>query len=649
MANINKLHSYDLNGVKESVANWISNLSPADTPFVSLTAKESIQNKYFQWQEDQLSSAVENAVQEGSDAGNASHRPTQVLKNVTQILRKVVSVSDTANSFSNYGRGKELSYQLEKAGKELKRDIEWALLHNINAQDVIPPGVPTGAAKVRRTAGFEGLVAPVGVASPEDPAAIVHLPPTTAGVLTESDIFKVTQGLYLAGAKATHIMFHPRFASTFAGLMESTGAAATRVRLFDGAVDTKVNKYVSCIVDPLGQQFCLIPNRFMPNNKIYFFNPADWTQMVLRQPTTTLLAKTGSFEKWMLECELGLRHRNRFASGVLIVGVPNNGTAAPSVTTPAAPAAGAFPDLVPFGGAQKVSPYNTVRLFLNGTKTQQITAAPATGVTQNLSYTSNHPEIASVDFYTGLITAHAPGYARIRISTGGSASYVSVYVYADDTADTVQFTRPAELLSQDVPLIQQQELYLDGGAVAGKAADQSKITYKWFVGDSPATLVEDTTATDATYHVTADQTIGKAVLTFKVEATLGTTTPIKIEKIQAITVTPNTSVPAATGWLVAGTGVTVTTPGNYAVAGVKADASNSIDIGIAPDPVGAGSGVISIVPALGDESKFDDTTFVLVHGHIKIKAAAAGVNTGDTATLTVTNGSASADIVVTFA
>ena len=36
------LVSYDLNGKKLSFANWISNLSPTETPFVSMTGKEAI-------------------------------------------------------------------------------------------------------------------------------------------------------------------------------------------------------------------------------------------------------------------------------------------------------------------------------------------------------------------------------------------------------------------------------------------------------------------------------------------------------------------------------------------------------------------------------------------------------------------------------
>ncbi|MGL4999709.1 MAG: SU10 major capsid protein, partial [Cetobacterium sp.] len=119
------LTSYDLQGKKDSFANWISNLSPVDTIFVSTTKKEAVQNTLFQWQTDSLAKAdLTNAQVETSAAISKACTPTKVHTNVTQILRKAVEVSDTADSIANWGRSKELAYQMEKAGKEIKRDLE---------------------------------------------------------------------------------------------------------------------------------------------------------------------------------------------------------------------------------------------------------------------------------------------------------------------------------------------------------------------------------------------------------------------------------------------------------------------------------------------------------------------------------------------
>lgn len=298
------LVSYDLKGKQLSFANWISNLSPDETPFVSMTSKESISQTLFQWQTDTLETAVVNAVVEGSVAEAPLRKTTTTLTNVTQILRKVVKVSDTSTYLHNYGRGNELKYQLDKAGKEIKRDLEVIFL---SAQARVDGN---GTTIARKTDCFQRLVAPVDAVDP-DTGAVVHRSVTS---FTEGNVFDVTYNLYMSGSKANIIMFHPKYASFFASFMET--GSPNRVKMFDGG-DTKYNKYVSEIVDPLGCTYKLIPNRWMPDDVVYFFTPSDWTQMILRAPERTKLAKDGSYDKWMIEVETGLRHRHPFASGIL--------------------------------------------------------------------------------------------------------------------------------------------------------------------------------------------------------------------------------------------------------------------------------------------------------------------------------------------
>lgn len=344
------LCSYDLNGKKLSFANWISNLSPQETPFTSMTGKESINQTLFQWQTDTLAAATKNAVVEGADAADGTLATTKVLNNVTQILRKTVKVSDTANALANYGRGRELQYQMEKAGKEIKRDLEYSFLnnlHKVNGSSSAPAftagfaglcavGV-NGAGKVDlTTSGMRKLAAATGTGTDKNyPApdtgavtafassgAVTGNAALAATALTEKDLFDMTMQLYLSGSKANIIMYHPRWASFFSGLQEKA-VGGNRQRIFENT--PKFSVYVSTIVDPLGQEYKLIPNRWMPESAVFFLNTSDWTQMVLRAPSRTKLAKDGSYEKWMLEMEVGLRHRNPYASGILVLG---NATAA---------------------------------------------------------------------------------------------------------------------------------------------------------------------------------------------------------------------------------------------------------------------------------------------------------------------------------
>ncbi|MGL5015174.1 MAG: SU10 major capsid protein [Bacteroidales bacterium] len=323
---ITKMSSYDLKGTKLSFADWISNISPTETPFCSMTGKEAISQTKFQWQTDVIPTANDkNAWAEGSaPAFEDEIKSTLVITNNTQIFRRAVSVSDTANVVAYYGRGKEIGYQMEKASLELKRDMEKAFLWQAaegtaKAEVGGDMGKPSSSAAGSHTAGFLGLVASKEAVD-KDTGAVVHheIGTAVAGVgLTEKDLFDMTYNLYLANSKANVIMYHPKHAGFFSGLLSvPDNSKGNRMKMF-GAMDDEYNTEVDTIVDPLGQKFALVPNRQMPENYFYFFNPSDWTQMVLRAPKKIQLAKVGSSEEWMIEAEVGLRHRNAFASGIL--------------------------------------------------------------------------------------------------------------------------------------------------------------------------------------------------------------------------------------------------------------------------------------------------------------------------------------------
>lgn len=300
---------------------------------------------------------------------------------------------------------------MEKAGKEIKRDLEMSFLTNgAKVEEDTTESDPADWVG-RKTAGFLGLVAAKD-ATDDDTGAKVHFSAT----LTEANIWEMTYNLYLSGACANIIMFHPSHASFFSSLMEvGTG---TRVRMFDGAKDQRVNTYVTEIVDPLGCTFKLIPNRWMPIDHIYFFNPKDWTQMVLRAPERVKLAKDGSYEKWMIEMEVGLRHRNPFASGILDIA----------------------PDVPPVESVA-IAP-KTLALKVGGTGKVTGTVTPTGSGTA--AYSSSDDTIATVNA-SGTVTAKKVGTATITASAGGKSDTCAVTVTAADVPVTGVTIAPAKL------------------------------------------------------------------------------------------------------------------------------------------------------------------------------------------------------------
>ena len=78
-----------------------------------------------------LADVAANAAVEGATITYPTLSATTKLTNHTQISTKAVQVSATNDAVTSAGRNNELAYQVAKSAKELKRDMETALLSNV--------------------------------------------------------------------------------------------------------------------------------------------------------------------------------------------------------------------------------------------------------------------------------------------------------------------------------------------------------------------------------------------------------------------------------------------------------------------------------------------------------------------------------------
>ena len=124
------LQTYTTVGIREDLADIIYNISPTDTPFMSGVGKNKATNTLHQWQTDTLSAVAANAKVEGATISYPTLTSTTKVGNYTQISTKACQVSATDDAVDTAGRSSVLAYQVAKAAKELKRDMENALLIN---------------------------------------------------------------------------------------------------------------------------------------------------------------------------------------------------------------------------------------------------------------------------------------------------------------------------------------------------------------------------------------------------------------------------------------------------------------------------------------------------------------------------------------
>lgn len=289
------LKSFDLVGKKEDVADYISMITPSDTPFLSSIKTEKVHNTLYQWQEDQLRAVAKNAKEEGADAVDSTRDQPTMRQNGTQILEETFKVSGTSDAVKTYGRDKITARETMKTGKLLKMDLEHSL-------------VGTGQTYVPAAAGtpgeFAGVQAQIHADVTNDNGAVPR-------ALDESIIVNTHELLYNEGSDATILMVKPSDTKIISGFSEASGRT---VQVGNG--DKKLTKVINIYESPFGT-VRVVKNRRIKAGDALMYDPKNWKLAVLRNWFREKLAKTGDADRWMMVGEFGLKHANQKASALI--------------------------------------------------------------------------------------------------------------------------------------------------------------------------------------------------------------------------------------------------------------------------------------------------------------------------------------------
>ena len=307
MAQVTNTYStYDAVGEREDLSDIIYSISPTDTPFMSGIAKENATAVFHEWQTDALAAAASDNYQiEGDEISFAAPSATTRLGNRTQISRKSVIVSGTLDSVSKAGRNNELAYQISKASKELKRDMETSLTAN-------QAPVTGDDSTARRLAGLESWIktnTSKGGGSGADPTTSGTNARTdgTQRAFTEAQLKDVIKQCWDEGGDPSMVMlgsFNKQKLSGFTG-------GTTR---FDPAENKRLVAAVDVYESDFGAM-TVVPNRFSRSRSAYVLQPDMWGVAFLRDFQLMDLAKTGDATKQALLAEYTLVSKNEKASG----------------------------------------------------------------------------------------------------------------------------------------------------------------------------------------------------------------------------------------------------------------------------------------------------------------------------------------------
>lgn len=302
--------SYDLVGLAEDVEDVIFNISPTETPFLTKAKRKKATATLHQWQTDSLAAAAANRAIEGDDSTYATASPTTMLSNYTQISKKTVMVSGTADAVRKYGRKEEFAYQIAKKGKELKRDIEYALVTNQASS-------AGGSGTARSSAGIESMIAGnrilgTGNSTGTTPgyAGGTWSAPTdgTAATMVETDLITALEAAWQDGGDPGTVMVNSalkRRIATFGGANKFSGVQVNQGRTAQAVVIGGVDLYIS----DFGEHKVVL-NRYMRTGTVLCLDFEYASIAWLRSIKFEERAKTGDATRGELLCEWTLVAEN---------------------------------------------------------------------------------------------------------------------------------------------------------------------------------------------------------------------------------------------------------------------------------------------------------------------------------------------------
>lgn len=289
--------TYQAVGNREDLIELIVNISPVDTPVLSMTESVKASNTLHEWQTQALKTPTAVARIEGDDANIKTITPSVRLGNYTQIIDNAFIVSDTQAAVTSAGRASEESFQTDLAMKELANDIEYAY--------VVNSATAAGAsATARQLKGLAGWV-------------VTNISSATANrALTSTILDALLKTVWLAGGKPDVILTGGSqklaFTNTtnFPGMTRNITADRTNgyflaVDVYQGGIGGELKLVTSTVMGNKldAQVFCLQMDKFRK----------AW----LRPIKKTQLGKTGDGVKFQIVSESTLESLNEKASGVV--------------------------------------------------------------------------------------------------------------------------------------------------------------------------------------------------------------------------------------------------------------------------------------------------------------------------------------------
>jgi len=239
--------TYDEPTNRDDLTDVITNISPTQTPIVTMIGTTKAKSTYHEFPEDTLSDATANAYIEGAPDTTVAAPARNRNGNYTQIMKRGYEVTETQQAVDKAGVDDEYGYQMLKAMKELSRDLEYAVTLN-GAKSA---GTKTAA---RTMAGIGNLISTNKLANGG-----------TARVINKTLITQALQSAWTKGGEPDKLIVSGGNKVNISGMTTSNTKN----------VDAKKKELIEA-VDVFDTDFGRVEikaSRFMPDTSIYVLDP----------------------------------------------------------------------------------------------------------------------------------------------------------------------------------------------------------------------------------------------------------------------------------------------------------------------------------------------------------------------------------------
>ena len=311
----NTFVEYDAVGNREDLSDMIWDVSPFDTPVLSAIKKNKARGVLHEWQNDALAVGQANAVVEGNETAFDAVTATTRLNNYTQILDKSVAISGTQEAVNKAGRKSEIAYQTARRLKEIKLDLEWAMLDGGGTGGIGNAKVADGDGATAREMGSiqtylitNGDVG-AGAGAFATGNGVDTMTAGTARDFTEALLTTTLQECYTSGGDPKLLVVSP----TNKGVVSTfTGGGTHYVDKDDKKLINSVDVYVGDF-----HTLKVVPSRQMANEIVLCLDPEYLAYSELRPVTSEKIAKDGDAEKRLIVMEGTLEVCNEKAHGII--------------------------------------------------------------------------------------------------------------------------------------------------------------------------------------------------------------------------------------------------------------------------------------------------------------------------------------------